>query len=288
MQTRTVAAPLFASLIAGLMAFSGAATATATAPGGEECLAGPKGATPAGAHWRYRVDHATHRNCWYLKDEGAGAGRPDDARPQPGQDGEPAADASGAVAMPPSDVTLPPASAEAHAELTAPRARKLRPDVRPDAKPADKPESSSAAAGLVDAKPAARPEGSGASDAPRAAVLPVRVSDAAAATDGAALVAPTPAAAADAASPDAPSGNAGAASVLLADAPRNGAAAPSAASPGASASDDAGAGPLRMFLGLALIGAGLSLMLACLVFHLMSGTIAFAGRAEAGQLTDLL
>jgi hypothetical protein len=32
----------------------------------EDCAAGPKGASPPGQHWYYRVDRATHRHCWYL------------------------------------------------------------------------------------------------------------------------------------------------------------------------------------------------------------------------------
>jgi hypothetical protein len=35
----------------------------------EECLAAPKAATPAGSHWRYRVERATKRHCWYLADK---------------------------------------------------------------------------------------------------------------------------------------------------------------------------------------------------------------------------
>ena len=56
----------------------------------------------------------------------------------------------------------------------------------------------------------------------------------------------------------------------------------------APAAREVAIGPLRMFLGLALIGGGLSVMLACLVFHLMYGTITFPRQGEAGQLTDLL
>ncbi len=32
----------------------------------EECLSGPNTASPAGKHWYYRVDRASHRHCWYL------------------------------------------------------------------------------------------------------------------------------------------------------------------------------------------------------------------------------
>jgi hypothetical protein len=38
----------------------------------EDCLASPKAETPAGSHWRYRIDHANKRNCWYLRSDGGG------------------------------------------------------------------------------------------------------------------------------------------------------------------------------------------------------------------------
>jgi hypothetical protein len=47
-----------------LVATNGMARAT------EACLSGPKGAAPKGSHWYYRIDHATKRNCWYVRAEG--------------------------------------------------------------------------------------------------------------------------------------------------------------------------------------------------------------------------
>jgi hypothetical protein len=38
----------------------------------EDCLATPKAETPAGSHWRYHIDHANKRNCWYLRRDGGG------------------------------------------------------------------------------------------------------------------------------------------------------------------------------------------------------------------------
>ncbi len=37
----------------------------------DDCLAGPNAPSPPGTHWYYRVDRATHRQCWYLGAEGA-------------------------------------------------------------------------------------------------------------------------------------------------------------------------------------------------------------------------
>jgi hypothetical protein len=35
----------------------------------DTCLSGPKGTAPKGSHWYYRIDHATKRNCWYVRAE---------------------------------------------------------------------------------------------------------------------------------------------------------------------------------------------------------------------------
>jgi hypothetical protein len=47
-----------------LVATNGAARAADT------CLSSPKGTAPNGSHWYYRIDHATKRNCWYVRAEG--------------------------------------------------------------------------------------------------------------------------------------------------------------------------------------------------------------------------
>ncbi len=47
-----------------VVAMNGAAQAA------DNCLPGPKGAAPKGSHWYYRIDHATKRNCWYVRAEG--------------------------------------------------------------------------------------------------------------------------------------------------------------------------------------------------------------------------
>jgi hypothetical protein len=62
----SVAAILIGALagVTLVVATNGVAGAT------EACLSGPKGAAPKGSHWYYRVDHATKRNCWYVRAEG--------------------------------------------------------------------------------------------------------------------------------------------------------------------------------------------------------------------------
>jgi hypothetical protein len=39
----------------------------------DNCLTAPRGATPAGSHWYYRIDRATKRQCWYLREENENA-----------------------------------------------------------------------------------------------------------------------------------------------------------------------------------------------------------------------
>ena len=45
-----------------------AATPT-TQAAADSCLSAPKGATPSGSHWYYRIDRVTKRQCWYLREE---------------------------------------------------------------------------------------------------------------------------------------------------------------------------------------------------------------------------
>lgn len=298
MQTRIVAVPLFASLFAGLVIMSGGGAAR-----GDECLANPKGPTPAGGHWYYHLDRATKRTCWFLRDDGAAsakeavAGSTARAQESSAAPAAPAAPAAATAATPP-DQAVAPSSADARAELAAPRARK-------DAAAKPKPAAAKPVAAKADATPpettmaGADPAvGEGAGE--RAALL--KVSDAEALADGAAPAPTAPPSATPNALPSAPSTALPSAipnvtpSALpdptpnaaspAAEAPRENAAAQVAET--APAPVERAIGPLRMFLGLGLIGGGLSVMLACLVFHLMYGTITFPQQSEAGQLTDLL
>ncbi len=47
----------------------------------DNCLAGPKGATPAGQHWYYRIDRETKKHCWYLSEQGARTNKTASAKP---------------------------------------------------------------------------------------------------------------------------------------------------------------------------------------------------------------
>jgi hypothetical protein len=67
-----------------------------------DCLSGPKGAAPKGSHWYYRIDHATKRNCWYVRAEGE--------KPAASQN------ASSSQAPPQTETPLQPSVANARAE----------------------------------------------------------------------------------------------------------------------------------------------------------------------------
>jgi hypothetical protein len=69
-------AKFVSALVAGLLAGASITTASHSAPAeAEECLAGPKATAPQGGHWYYRIDRATKRHCWYLRDENEKAAR---------------------------------------------------------------------------------------------------------------------------------------------------------------------------------------------------------------------
>ena len=81
-----------------VVAMNGAAHAA------DNCLSGPKGAAPKGSHWYYRIDHATKRNCWYVRAEGE---KPVASR-----------NSSVAQAAPPAETPLQPSVANARAEAS--------------------------------------------------------------------------------------------------------------------------------------------------------------------------
>ena len=65
----------------------------------DDCLAGPNAAAPQGSHWYYRVDRATHHNCWYLRPEGR------EVRTHAHQDGSPARSQSRTMSAQPASQT---------------------------------------------------------------------------------------------------------------------------------------------------------------------------------------
>jgi hypothetical protein len=72
------------ALLAGVVAGASLATMTdlraqvitaaeaampATQVAADGCQSAPKGTTPSGSHWYYRIDRVTKRQCWYLREE---------------------------------------------------------------------------------------------------------------------------------------------------------------------------------------------------------------------------
>jgi hypothetical protein len=110
---------IFASFLAGIAATAlsyGAALAANEAQAADNCLAGPKGQTPAGGHWYYRIDHSTKRHCWYLGDEREKVAR--DARPEPAA---PAPPVAANPVSPQQQATTQRTIADARAELPLPQ-----------------------------------------------------------------------------------------------------------------------------------------------------------------------
>ena len=92
------------------------------------CLASPNGAAPAGSHWYYKTDQATHQKCWYTRpqDEAAQAAptqtAPSQAAPERGDAANPDTDAASPPEQSTAPVALAPAAAAPVQERTAPAA----------------------------------------------------------------------------------------------------------------------------------------------------------------------
>ena len=68
MQNRTAkfVSTISASLLAGIAL---APVAHSAVPAADDCLSGPKGPSPQGSHWYYRIDRASKRHWWYLGEQ---------------------------------------------------------------------------------------------------------------------------------------------------------------------------------------------------------------------------
>jgi hypothetical protein len=65
-RTAKFVSAIFVSLLAGAPLTT---VSQGAVPAEDDCLSGPKGQTPSGGHWYYRIDRSTKRHCWYLGDE---------------------------------------------------------------------------------------------------------------------------------------------------------------------------------------------------------------------------
>jgi hypothetical protein len=139
-RTAKFVSAIFASFLASAPL---AAQTVGAAPPADDCLSGPKGQTPAGGHWYYRVERVTKRHCWYLGDEHekpsqtvasnpAQTAAPDPAQtaaPDPAQTAAPnPAPAAPVLSAKPTAVkteaAIQPAIADARAELPAQSSRR--------------------------------------------------------------------------------------------------------------------------------------------------------------------
>jgi hypothetical protein len=103
----------------------GAAVVCSTASAADACRKSPGANAAAGMHWYYRIDHATHAQCWYLGPVGAhvsahvSAGAHETAAPREAPDDAADADAP-AAASPQRPAAQPPAFMPASAGFVAP------------------------------------------------------------------------------------------------------------------------------------------------------------------------
>jgi hypothetical protein len=124
MQGRTKFA-LRAAIAAASVAVSALALAPASdAAPAETCLAAPKGASPQGSHWYYRLERPSMRKCWYLAEKGRAIAQRNAAQmvpPQQEPDEQteaPTAPAANAPAAPAATAATPSANATAPAAET--------------------------------------------------------------------------------------------------------------------------------------------------------------------------
>jgi hypothetical protein len=75
-RTAKFVSAILVNILAGLLLTTVARAEPAAAEG---CLSSPWGDAPAGSQWRYHIDHANKRNCWYLRRQG---GEQAEASPQ--------------------------------------------------------------------------------------------------------------------------------------------------------------------------------------------------------------
>ncbi len=109
-RTAKFVSAIFASLIAGAPLTT---VSHGAVPADDDCLSGPKGQTPSGGHWYYRIDRATKRHCWYLGEEKEKLSRV-----------APKNSAASTDPVSPQQETAPQQSiADAHAELPLPQTR---------------------------------------------------------------------------------------------------------------------------------------------------------------------
>jgi hypothetical protein len=107
-RTAKFVSAIFASLLAG----APLTAVTHSAAQAADCLLAPTGAPREGGHWYYRIDHATQRHCWYVRDEEKLS------QAAPGDSSAPAN-----PVLPQKPTAAQRSIADAHAELPLPQTR---------------------------------------------------------------------------------------------------------------------------------------------------------------------
>lgn len=108
-RTAKLVSAITASFLAGVPLATVAYGATDAAD--TSCLSGPKGVTPQGGHWYYRIDRATKRQCWYLGE----------AKQKPARTASENSQPAASAAVSPPDTAIQPSIANARAELPSPQ-----------------------------------------------------------------------------------------------------------------------------------------------------------------------
>lgn len=75
------------------------------------CLATPNGAAPAGTHWYYKTDPATHQKCWYTRPQNQAAVIPPRPATERGEAANPDSDAAAVPEQSAAPIPLAPAAA---------------------------------------------------------------------------------------------------------------------------------------------------------------------------------
>jgi hypothetical protein len=125
-RTAKFVSAIFASALAGIPLATTSRGETVTP---DSCLSSPKGETPQGSHWYYRIEHGTMRHCWYLREasERVSQSSPQNILP-PAKPPAPAA--------PPASVAAQHSPADARAEVPPQASRDDGPTAAPLTAPA--------------------------------------------------------------------------------------------------------------------------------------------------------